>query len=100
MISSSFSPAGALANTKLGRNSSGTHHRYSGKECLDIHCFKSSRVWADVAAEHASGSQQVIGNTAPDDQPAGELIAYLYRAAHPILRWLPTKFAEWIGDNY
>jgi len=30
----------------------------------------------------------------------GEWIEYRYRAAHPILRWLPTKLAEWIGDIY
>jgi hypothetical protein len=22
-----------------------------------------------------------------------------YRTAHPVLRWLPTKLAEWIGEN-
>jgi hypothetical protein len=30
----------------------------------------------------------------------GEWISYQYRTAHPILRWLPTKLAEWIGDIY
>ena len=24
---------------------------------------------------------------------------YIYRTAHPALRWLPTKLAEWIGEN-
>ena len=23
----------------------------------------------------------------------------IYRTAHPVLRWLPTKLAEWIGEN-
>ncbi len=23
---------------------------------------------------------------------------YVYRTAHPVLRWLPTKLAEWIGE--
>lgn len=32
--------------------------------------------------------------------PDGEWIGYKYRKAHPILRWLPSKLAEWIGDNY
>jgi hypothetical protein len=67
---------------------------------LDIHLLKPSRVWAEVAFKHAPGSQQVICNAAKDDQLAGEWIHYLYRTAHPILRWLPTKLAEWIGDNY
>jgi hypothetical protein len=24
---------------------------------------------------------------------------YTYRTAHPVLRWLPTKLAKWIGEN-
>ena len=27
-------------------------------------------------------------------------LEYKYRKAHPILRWLPSKLAEYIGDNY
>jgi hypothetical protein len=67
---------------------------------LDIHLLKPSRVWADVAAAHTPGDQQVVGDAAHDNEPAGEWITYPYRTAHPILRWLPTKLAEWIGDNY
>ncbi len=26
-------------------------------------------------------------------------LEYMYRTAHPVLRWLPTKLAEWIGEN-
>ncbi len=26
-------------------------------------------------------------------------LEYVYRTAHPTLRWLPTKLAEWIGEN-
>jgi hypothetical protein len=26
-------------------------------------------------------------------------LKYVYRTAHPALRWLPTKLAEWIGEN-
>jgi hypothetical protein len=55
-------------------------------------------VWADIAAEHAPGGQQLIGDA--QDQPGGAWASYRYRNAHPILRWLPTKLAEWIGDNY
>ncbi len=29
----------------------------------------------------------------------GEWITYEFRKAHPVLRWLPTKLAEWIGAN-
>ena len=31
--------------------------------------------------------------------PAKEYVTYPYRTAHPVLRWLPTKLAEWIGSN-
>ncbi len=26
-------------------------------------------------------------------------LEYIYRTAHPVLHWLPTKLAEWIGEN-
>ncbi len=26
-------------------------------------------------------------------------LEYVYRTAHPVLRWLPTKLAKWIGEN-
>ena len=26
-------------------------------------------------------------------------LEYVYRTSHPVLRWLPTKLAEWIGKN-
>ncbi len=28
-----------------------------------------------------------------------EYITYAYRTSHQVLRWLPTKLAEWIGAN-
>ena len=31
--------------------------------------------------------------------PAQEYVTYPYRTAHPVLRWLPTKLAEWIRSN-
>ena len=31
--------------------------------------------------------------------PAQDYVTYPYRTAHPVLRWLPTKLAEWIGSN-
>ncbi len=27
-------------------------------------------------------------------------MSYEYRTTHPVLRWLPTKPAEWIGANF
>jgi hypothetical protein len=26
-------------------------------------------------------------------------LEYINRTMHPVLRWLPTKLAEWIGEN-
>jgi hypothetical protein len=26
-------------------------------------------------------------------------LEYIHRTAHPVLRWLPTKLAEWIEEN-
>ena len=72
-------------------------HQYRGKECLDIHLLKPAQVWAQMATEHCPGSQQVLG---VGDAPDGQWVTYRYRNAHPILRWLPSKLAEWIGDNY
>ncbi len=31
--------------------------------------------------------------------PAQEYVTYPNRTAHPVLRWLPTKLAEWIRSN-
>ena len=35
----------------------------------------------------------------PDGAAQPEWLEYIYRTAHPALRWLPTKLAEWIGEN-
>ena len=87
--------------TKAGRKEAAFRHHYSGKECLDIHLLKPAQAWAQMATDHGPGSQQVLGvGGAPDAAADGEWVTYPYREAHPILRWLPSKLAEWIGDNY
>ena len=83
--------------TKAGRKGAEFRHHYRGKECLDIHLLKPAQVWAQMATEHCPGNQQVLG---VGDAPDGQWVTYPYRNAHPILRWLPSKLAEWIGDNY
>jgi len=35
-----------------------------------------------------------------DVDPLPEWIQYKYRIAHPVLRFLPSKLAEFIGENY
>ncbi len=32
--------------------------------------------------------------------PGEEYLAYAYCTSHPVLRWLPTKLAQWIGANF
>jgi len=63
---------------------------------LDIHLLKPARAWAQLATDFALGCEQVLAG----DDGRGEWTTYQYRTAHPILRWLPTKLAEWIGDIY
>ena len=36
----------------------------------------------------------------PQPQESVLVLEYEYSKSHPILRWLPSKLAEWIGDNY
>ena len=46
-------------------------------------------------------SPTLSANIVQDDRmdPAEEYLTYAYRTAHPVLRWLLTKLAEWIGAN-
>jgi hypothetical protein len=34
------------------------------------------------------------------DDSQAQWVTYPYRIAHPILRWLPSKLAEWIAENH
>ena len=34
-----------------------------------------------------------------DDANAPEWVTYQYCKSHPILRWLPSKFAEWLAEE-
>jgi hypothetical protein len=72
--------------------------RGRGRQDIDIHLLKPARFrpnseWAlppDV-------SDGVVHDEVLDPEPAW--MSYEYRTAHPVLRWLPTKLAEWIGAN-
>ncbi len=38
----------------------------------------------------------------PPGYPASsspDRLEYVYMTGHPVLHWLPTKLAEWIGEN-
>ena len=59
---------------------------------MDVNLLKPSRL------EFADDPVPVL--TMPDAQvPSPQWLEYSYRKAHPALRWLPTKLAEWIGEN-
>ena len=45
----------------------------------------------------AADSNDVLHDEELDPEP--EWLCYEYRTVHPVLRWLPTKLAEWIGAN-
>ena len=59
---------------------------------LDINFLKPSRI------EFAQDPAPVV--TLPEGAAeTPKWLEYVYRTAHPALRWLPTKLAEWIGEN-
>ena len=60
----------------------------TGSVRLDINLLKPSRLEfpADAPVAHR-------------DACPPEWLEYVYRTSHPVLRWLPTKLAEWIGEN-
>jgi hypothetical protein len=65
----------------------------SGSVCLDINLLKPIRI-------------ELVDEPAPtlsiSDTQASlpQWLEYIYRTAHPVLRWLPTKLAEWIGEKF
>ena len=79
------------AKTWAGRSNSATGIHHYGKECLDIHLLK--------AAAHEAVAHPTRGLVPCADDTQAEWVTYPFRAAHPILRWLPSKLAEWIAEN-
>ena len=62
---------------------------------LDINLLKPSRLEfqdQDIAPDVALPLGHRLCSS-PD------WLEYVYRTSHPVLRWLPTKLAEWIGEN-
>ena len=58
---------------------------------LDINLLKPSKI--------KSVADPAPHLTLPDGFSPPEWLEYVYRTAHPALRWLPSKLAEWIGEN-
>ena len=67
-------------------------HNCSGSVCLDINLLRPSRI---EFVHHPAPLLAMSGTQASKPQ----WLEYIYRTAHPVLRWLPTKLAEWIGEN-
>ncbi len=59
---------------------------------LDINLLKPSRI--EFAQDQSASLLLSAGHLATP-----LWLEYVYRTVHPVLRWLPTKLAEWIGDN-
>ena len=83
------------AKTYAGRHNSMAYHHYTGKQRLDVHLLKPSRL--EVAQQQLPGE---MCDADIADQANPEWIECTHRTSHPIIRWLPTKLAAWIGDNY
>ncbi len=64
----------------------------TGSVCLDINLLKPSKI--EFVQEPAPSLTQPDGLAS---YPSW--LEYIYRTAHPVLRWLPTNLAEWIGEN-
>ena len=64
----------------------------SGCVSLDINLLKPSRL------EFADEPVPILAMSHAHVSPP-QWLEYIYRTAHPALRWLPTKLAEWIGEN-
>ena len=64
----------------------------TGCVSLDINLLKPSRI--EFAGDPAPSLSLHDG---PFSHP--KWLDYVYRTANPVLRWLPTKLAEWIGEN-
>ncbi len=69
-----------------------------GKQDIDIHLLKPSRFMPDreyiippAMTDHVVQKECLA--------PAQDYVTYPYSTAHPVLRWLLIKLAEWIRSN-
>jgi hypothetical protein len=73
--------------------------RRRGKEDIKIHLLKPA--WFAVDPLYSIPPHMTAYIVQDDRQdPGEEYLTYAYRTSHPVLRWLPTKLAEWIGANF
>ncbi len=64
----------------------------TGCVCLYINLLKQTQL--EFAENPAPSLSLPNGPPCPP-----KWLEYVYRTAHPVLCWLPTKLAEWIGEN-
>ncbi len=64
----------------------------SGCVCLDINLLKPRR----LEFVHEPAPLLTMSDT---QASLPKWLEYIYRKAHQALRWLPTKLAEWIGED-
>ncbi len=77
--------------TYAGSHNSRAYHYFTGKERLDVHLLKPSCL--EVVQEQLQDDNMCYADIA--DQAR-----WIDCTSHPIIRWLPSKLAAWIGDNY
>jgi hypothetical protein len=82
--------------TYAGIANSDAYHHYAGKECLDVHLLKPARL------DHVRCRPEQPDVLCADDGQLAQQqwLEYPFRKSHPIIRWLPTKLAAWIGENF
>jgi hypothetical protein len=76
--------------TYAGCHNSWAYHHLTGKERLHVHFLKPSSL--EVVQKQL---QDICDANIADQSRWIE-----YRTLHPIILWLPSKLATWIGDNY
>ena len=76
-----------------GTANSVAYHHFTCKECLDVHLLKPARVDALL------GQPDVVCADDMQQEPAA-CLEYQFCKSHPIICWLPSKLAAWIGENF
>ena len=75
----------------------GRKQRAKGRQEIDIHLLKPNKFCSESMEQHLPEENLVYDE---DLDPSEEYVTYPYRIAHPILRYLPMKLAQYLGDNF
>jgi len=77
--------------TYVGKSKATCGNYHQDQECLDIHLLK--------AAGYEAVANPSLGLVPYTDDARPEWVTYLYLTSHSMLRWLPSKLAEWLAEN-